>query len=210
VKDIAVLDPLFNIGRHGCDVLEQFVGAGFQGHLSLQCRMELIDEAFVQLAAGLDTTLEFGLQTIHAVESDAVERRNDMAKAERGLRLVLDRGVKVEVSLIFGLPTQTLASFTQSVQWALDAGVRRVKAFPLMLLRGTKLALEREKWGLVEDDHSMPVVVESNSFDQTEWRHMAKIAAGLRVTEGCHPRRVAELAAIGEKQPVDFGLWRPT
>jgi len=209
VDNIAVLDPIFNLGSHALEVFDQFLRCRYTGRLSLQCRLEQVNEPFVELASRLDVTLEFGLQTIHDSESKAVKRHNRLAKAEKALERVLARGIHAEVSLIFGLPTQTLASFRESVQWALDARVPTIKAFPLMLLRGTPLSLDRAHWGLVDDADPMPVVVASNSFNENDWRHMAAIAAGLRATEGSHPPSVLELEGIGITRPLNFALWRP-
>ncbi|RDJ94133.1 hypothetical protein B4Q13_16875, partial [Lacticaseibacillus rhamnosus] len=61
-------------------------------------------------AAALDTCLEFGLQTIHEREGEAVLRRNHIGRVDDVLAGVRRRHIDHEVSLIFGLPEQTLAS----------------------------------------------------------------------------------------------------
>lgn len=84
-----------------------------------------------------------------------------------------------EVSLIYGLPTQTLASFQETVRWCQDRGVPVLKAFPLMLLRGTDLDRQRDTWRLVESIGPIPVVVESDSFTRSEWEQMRDLAERL-------------------------------
>lgn len=179
VTDIAVLDPIFNCGRHSTAILERFLRNEYAGRLSLQCRAEKFDDAFLDIAEGLDVRLELGLQTIHDVEGRAIRRRNNLAKVEEALAAIQRRGIDHEVTVIYGLPEQTLDSFRETVAWCLSRGVKSLKAFPLMLLRGTALDLERGRWGLVESDETIPCVVASNTFDRVEWEEMRTIAEGL-------------------------------
>jgi hypothetical protein len=68
-----------------------------------------------------------------------------------------------------------------------------IKAFPLMLLRGTEIEQRRDEWGLVESDGSMPVVLESDTFSQHDWNRMFEISELLKETEGKHPETVQKL-----------------
>ncbi len=198
VEDIAVLDPVFNLGKTDLPVLEEFRRLGFRGRLSLQCRAERVQPAFLDACAGMDVRLEFGLQTIHAAEADAVLRRNDLDRIDGVLAEVRRRGIKHEVSLIYGLPEQTLGSFLASVEWCLARRVPVVKAFPLLLLRGTQLAQTSDRWALRVQQGGMPAVVASDSFDEHSWRQMARVADALAATEGRHPANVEELLRRAE------------
>ncbi len=180
-RDIAVLDPIFHTNPESVGILSRFAQLGYGGRLSLQARFELVDDAFLDACAPLNVRLEFGLQTIHEVEMRAVRRRNDLALCERVIARLNARKVLFEVSLIYGLPGQTRTSFEASVRWCFDRGVPVVRAFPLMLLRGTGLEVERARWGLVESGDVIPVVVRSDSFDEEDWRGMRRLAADLEV-----------------------------
>jgi coproporphyrinogen III oxidase-like Fe-S oxidoreductase len=160
--------------------LKAFVERGYRGKISLQCRAELITDDFLAAASRLNVTLEFGLQTIHTSESDAVNRRNKIDKVDEALRKVRALGIHHEVSLIFGLPTQTLDSFRETVDWCLKRQVPVVKAFPLMLLRGTQLAQDASRWNLRESGHAMPFVISSSTFTE-------------EATEGRHPESIEQL-----------------
>lgn len=209
VDDIAVLDPIFNMGPNAAPILERFAANGYQGRLSLQCRAEMLDDRFLAAAANLNTRLEFGLQTIHAAEGRAIQRGNKLSKVDAMLAEVRSRGIDHEVSLIFGLPRQTLASFEQSVQWCLDRDVPVIKAFPLLLLRGTGLDQERERWGFKVEGGAMPKVVGSNSFSRTDWHTMNRLSAALKATEGHHPAHVEALHAIMADARPDDARWSP-
>lgn len=196
VESIAVLDPIFNASSRSVGFLEEFVRRGFRGKLSLQCRAELITDEFLAAASKLNVTLEFGLQTIHDSESDAVNRRNKIDKVDEALRKVRALKIHHEVSLIFGLPTQTLASFRQTVDWCLVRNVPVIKAFPLMLLRGTQLEIDAQKWDLQESDDVIPMVVSSSSFSRNDWRDMNAISDALKASEGKHPSSIHALMPL--------------
>ena len=185
-KRIAVLDPIFNMNRRrAIALLGEMRRVGLTAELSLQCRFELTDTAFLDALEGLDVKLEFGLQTIHDDEARAVGRPNQMDRVADVIVNLNDRRIPYEVSLIYGLPLQTLERFRASAEWCLERGVPRVRAWPLMLLRGTALYYERDRWGYVESDAGrIPVVVESHSFTREDHAEMARIARSLECAGG--------------------------
>jgi radical SAM superfamily enzyme YgiQ (UPF0313 family) len=209
VRDIAVLDPLFNLGDHATTVLDAFRTRGYRGRLSLQCHFSTLTGDFLRACAGLDVRLEFGLQTIHEREARAVRRENKLERVVEGIRELHARRIPFEVSLIFGLPEQTRESFRQTVEFCLQARVPVIKAFPLMLLRGTELDRDRARWGLVENDDPIPSVTRSHTFNEEDWRYMAALADALRRTEGSHPASVSALERECVESPDLRGRWSP-
>jgi radical SAM superfamily enzyme len=126
---------------------------------------------------GLNVTLEFGLQTTVEAEYRAIKRPNHLDIVCSRIRQLHERQIDFEVSLIYGLPNQTLDSFRSSVDWCVQRRVPRVRAWPLMLLRGTPLYEQKQLYGFKEsDDKAIPIVVASNSFSETEYTEMARIA----------------------------------
>ena len=209
VEEIAVLDPIFNMSPIANSILRRFIENGFSGKLALQCRAEKCDEEFLQLVSQLDVKLEFGLQTIHRDEGRAVNRVNNMRFVEKWVGRVIDLGIECEVSIIFGLPNQSLESFKKTVDWCLKIGVPVIKAFPLMLLRGTEVEQRRFEWGLVESDDTMPVVMQSDTFTHEEWLEMFRLSEGLKITENDHPRGIVEMQSIASRMDVDMSRFRP-
>jgi len=199
VRRISVLDPVFNRDPvHAVHVLQQFSRREFQGEIALQCRVEMVDEAFLETVQKLNVTLEFGLQSIHKLEYLAVGRPNNMVKVEQVLREVQRRKIRNEVSLIYGLPEQTLESFQSSVDWCLRLGLPVIKAFPLLLLRGTELERQQEKWSFIVKEGDFPMAVSSSSFSLSDWKEMERIGNALSRTEHCHPASVQELIETAE------------
>lgn len=194
IQDVAVLDPIFNSGPNYLSILDKLIEGKFSGKISFQSRIEMVTPEFLNKLCRLNETsrvvLEFGLQTIHANEQAVINRPNNMRKVARILEEVRRRGIHAEVSLIFGLPKQTLSSFKKSVEFCLNLQVPVIHAFPLMLLRGTPLFYEKQSLGLVESNEAaadeidrvqsdIPHVVASPSFNYQDWKQMAQIAANL-------------------------------
>jgi radical SAM superfamily enzyme YgiQ (UPF0313 family) len=189
VKRINILDPIFNVGKDYNKILQEFLRVGVASEITLQTRFEQIvgdmGVEFLDLCEQLNVTFEFGLQTIIEKEYNVINRRNDRAKIERTLRQINHRKTNYEISLIYGIPNQTLDTFKESIDFARNMGCNDIKAYPLMLLKGTELFDEKEKWGMRErllGDFNIPVVVKSNTFTEDEWWEMKEIADNLLPT----------------------------
>lgn len=197
VRDVAVTDPTFNAGPSHLGVLDRLAVGGYRGALSLQCRAEMLTPAFLdavaRLRAAADVTLEFGVQTVVRAEQVVIERPANMRRVDDGLAALNAAGVPYEMSLIYGLPGQTVASFGRSLDWATATAGRhvtgraRVVAWPLMLLRGTALHARSRELRLVTSDEAgvdvsarvgspIPHVVASPSFSVGDWKEMARMA----------------------------------
>ncbi|QFU00985.1 coproporphyrinogen III oxidase [Halomonas sp. THAF5a] len=181
VERISVLDPIFHTNpSRAIGVVNSIKAAGVSAQLSLQCRFETCYSEFLDALDGLDVTLEFGLQTTVEAEYRAVDRPNHMQIVSDKIRELHERNIDFEVSLIYGLPHQTLESFQTSVDWCLQQHVPRVRAWPLMLLRGTPLYAQKERYGFKESfDQRIPVVVSSHSFTEADNAEMERIALAL-------------------------------
>lgn len=186
VGKINFVDPVFNQGPDYLGLLEYMLDIGLGAQVALQSRFELIRGAegdrFLDLADQLGAHLEFGLQTAVEEEGRAINRRNRMDSVAEVMRKLASRGISYEVSLIYGLPGQTLDSFRSSIRFVRDNGCQQITAWPLMLLRGTELFEQREKWGFEEGQEGrfdIPVVRRSGSFSERDWRMMMDIADGL-------------------------------
>ena len=195
LRDLAVVDPTFNSGTTYLEVLSRL--SGFTGKISLQCRLEMMTDEFVQAVLDLSRTaqvvLEFGVQTIHRNEQRLIERPNNARRIERWVDQLNDEGIPYELSFMYGLPEQTLDSFRRTLDWAqLKCSNHRdgravARFFPLMLLRGTKLHHRAEELGLVTCDtlkvdisgrvgSNIPHVVASHTFTFDDWLVMIREA----------------------------------
>ncbi len=185
VAKVNVIDPIFNCCNY-LEVLTELVKMDFKPQLSLQTRFELISgergRHFLDLCEQLNVTLEFGLQTIIEKEYKIIKRENDESKIKSVLKDLNARNIDYETSLIYGLPEQTVDSFKKSIGFLQTYGNKNIKAFPLMLLKGTELFYQRNTWDLKEEhigDYGLPYVVSSSSFTKNGYKQMQTIANTL-------------------------------
>ena len=194
IQDVAVLDPIFNSGSHYLTILDELIKGKFTGKIAFQSRAEMVKDEFLDKICKLNETaevvLEFGLQTTNREEQALIDRPNNMVRVVDVLTKVRQRQIKTEVSLIFGLPKQTISSFKQSIEFCHFHKVPIIHAFPLMLLRGTPLYEQKMQLGLIESTEiasaeinrvqiDIPHVISSPSFTYEEWKEMAKLAESL-------------------------------
>jgi len=183
--------------------------------LSLQCRLEQCTKEFLDAVESLQNNnnakiiLEFGLQTIIPDEMKVIGRINNIRKIERLLNEEIHpRKLWYEISIIYGLPLQTLDSFQTTIEWIQNRTLKpyaTIRAFPLMILRGTGLDSVniKEQFSLIEDANlanevflneanikqqnvdykrqlsNIPHVISSNTFTRNDWIKMCKIAYSL-------------------------------
>jgi len=190
VRKVNFLDPVFNQGTEYLTLMQRMVDMEFKALVTFQSRFELIrgndGERFLELARGLNSHLEFGLQTAIEIESQNIQRGNRRPAVEVAMRQLAEHGVSYEVSLLYGLPGQTVKSFAESIFFLRENGCDRITAFPLMLLRGTELFAQRDRWAFRERSHGefgIPVVVESESFSERDWWQMKSLADELAPPE---------------------------
>ena len=190
VQRVNVLDPIFNAGKEHLEVMREINRLNMRATFTLQSRFESIHgamgDAFLDLCAQGNYHLEFGLQTADRTESEHIDRRNMMHLVDAALERIAQRGIPFEVSLIYGLPGQTVDSFRRSIDHLHNKGCSTIKAYPLMLLPGTKLYDQKEQWGMAEEplgEFNIPVVTESKSYTREEWERMAQLARWLNPAE---------------------------
>lgn len=182
IKKINILDPIFNLEPNHIDILKYAISIDLKSLLSFQVRFEKINDEFLYLCSKLNVHLEFGLQTTNKHESKVIERGNNMARVEKSIALIHKWKQPFEVSLIYGLPEQTLKSFKESITYLQEKNIEIIKAFPLMLLEGTKLSDDRLKFNITEeiiDESDIPHVVSCHSFTKKEWLEMHHLANSL-------------------------------
>ncbi|WP_143337113.1 B12-binding domain-containing radical SAM protein [Dokdonia pacifica] len=186
VKKINIIDPIFNAGTDYLLVMEKLIDIRFSGLVSVQARFETIKgdrgRKFLDLCSKLNMNLEFGLQTASEQESNLINRKNNPEVIKQVMSKLKQRNIPFEISLIYGLPSQTLKSFKESIDFAYTNGCKKVTAFPLMLLKGTELYDQKSTFLFKEKiigDFNIPIVVESDSFSESEWKQMEHIANQL-------------------------------
>jgi radical SAM superfamily enzyme YgiQ (UPF0313 family) len=188
VEKINIMDPIFNIGNNYLQILEYIYKNKIDSQISLQVRFERIKNKnglkFIDLCGKLNIILEFGVQSLIKKEYDIIKRGNDINTIGKVIGELIKNKINFEISVIYGLPEQTVETFQKTIELLNSFGcTNNIKAYPLMLLKGTYLYGGKQTWGLeeknIEKNYNIPLVVKSKSFSAKEWYEMKYIADQL-------------------------------
>lgn len=186
IKRINILDPIFNVGGEYLNILKETYRINLTATVTMQARFELIKgsngDDFLNLCKKINSHLEFGLQTIIENECDIINRHNNVKIINEVLSRLNTANISYEVSLIYGLPMQTVGSFKKSINFLKSNYCKNIVAYPLMLLKGTELYARKNDYNMIEKeigDYHIPTVVSSNSFTKDDWLEMENIANEL-------------------------------
>lgn len=205
VKEIAVLDPVFNLdSKRYIPILEKILELKMETWFSFQCRPEILakpeGEHFLDLCRQYGkVTLEFGIQTFNESESQLSQRNNQYEAIEMGLKKVIEYNLDFDLHLIFGLENQTLESFIESYEKASQYNPNRLFVFPLNILKGTHLFDRAIETGYKYDIKNFNLFTESNWMTEKEVGSISKWAAEQNqiekaVPHGCHRQRMNPLS----------------
>src|ERR1019366_651911 len=151
-KEVVLLDPTLNQRKDFADFLRLLS----QGNPDQRFRYfgELRAEGITAETAALlrqanFTEVEVGLQSIEPDAMTQMDRKNNLRAFERGVRAMINEGIKVKVDLIVGLPGDTADSVRRGLRYLRDGGLYSdVQVFHLAILPGTAFREEAGSLGL--------------------------------------------------------------
>jgi radical SAM superfamily enzyme YgiQ (UPF0313 family) len=182
VKEINVIDATFLITDRDNTILEWLLEIPYC-KITLQVRFEILDskvgEKFLHLCKDNRDriNLEFGLQTIHESEMKAINRINDLGKIENVIWKLNQYRIDYLISIIFGIPGQTVDSFDQTIEFIKKNGCTKYIAFPLQIPKNSELCRKKDEYEIEEkegESFSLSFVNKSYSFSKTDWESMCK------------------------------------
>jgi radical SAM superfamily enzyme YgiQ (UPF0313 family) len=176
-SQVFVLDPTFNFNRDDAKRLLRLMGeAAPELHYSIEIRSEFLDEEMAALFAGLNCSLQIGLQSADPGVLTNIHRSLDPRDFERKIMLLHEAGTVYGFDLIYGLPGDTLDGFLASLDFALSLAPNHLDIFPLAVLPGTRLADTAPGFGLVHEIAAPYLVVSSPTFSEDDMARAARIA----------------------------------
>lgn len=148
-SQIFALDSTFNTDRprakHILRLIEQEAPAV---HFHFEVRHELLDREQAELFASLTCSLQIGLQSADPQVAGGVGRPFDRESFRRKVMLLNDSGATFGFDLIYGLPGDTLDTFSEGLDFALSLYPNHLDIFILSVLPGTKLFQRAAELGL--------------------------------------------------------------
>ncbi len=110
--------------------------------LSIGTRPDCVDEEKLNILANSginELWLEFGLQSCHERSLQAINRHHSIKDSERAVYMAAERGIKVCVHLMAGLPNEDANDFLQSIKWAVSLPISGLKLHSLYVCKNSPL-----------------------------------------------------------------------
>ena len=136
----------------------------------------------------LVTRVSLGVQSLRDDDLSWLGRRHDARAALRALEKTCSSGFDVSADLIFGLPSQTLRTWRDSLRRVLDLGVGHVSTYQLTLEPGTPLG------------DASPSLPEGYSF--------YRFAQGYLPRKGLEQYEIASFSRPGKECRHNVAYWR--
>lgn len=181
VKKVNVIDAIFTLHSYK-EVLEYLVAINFKPILSLQMKFEIFnneitrDKSILELFSKLNIELEFGLQSISKNVLDNIERENNLDVIKHIVLLLNQKQIKYEISIIRGLPGETIDSYKELMMFMKDIKCMKYVVYPLTLLTNTKLYETRNEFKLItHTQNGLEYVVGSYSYTYKDYIEMLKL-----------------------------------
>lgn len=138
--------------------------------------------------------LSIGVQSFDDEVLRVLGRVHDADAARAAIALAHERFDNVSVDLMCGIPGQTPESFADSVQQALDLGVKHISVYPLAIEEGTPFDVMLEAGELPEPDPDLQA-------------DMMLIAQRILQAAGMHRYEVASYALPGYECKHNQAYW---
>lgn len=204
VREIYLLDPSFQVTPGLLQRLEKMALWNEPPvPLHTEARVDHMNPAVAEgfKRAGFHS-LETGLQSIHRHVLRKVGRSGSPRAFARGAHLLLEKGIRLQIDVILGLPGDTPQGFLKTIDFLGEQGLGQyVTVFPLLVLPGTKLQEKAPSWQLSYRP-SPPYQVESVGRAGTPELREALEEAEKRLDLGLYPLHLPDLSP--QEGPCDL------
>ena len=166
------MDPTFNILNHQ-NIIDYISSINYKSLFTFQTHFNVLRKNMEQKLDSfnkINSHLEFGLQCTNTKTLLEVNRKHDLSQIKKVIKKMVSLDMSFEISLIYGLPYQTVNNFKDSVKFLIDLGVKNIYGFPLQLYNGTQLYNNKDKYGIISkpNDLLIPEVISTNWMNEED------------------------------------------
>ncbi|MHB8137820.1 MAG: B12-binding domain-containing radical SAM protein [Smithellaceae bacterium] len=149
VNQVFVLDPTFNCDmKRAKNILRLIQKTAPLIHFTFEIRAEFINREIAGLFAGINCSLQVGLESASSEVLARVNRTLNTVQFVEKISFLNAAGVIFGFDLIYGLPGDTPEGFKESLNYALRLQPNHLDIFPLAVLPGTALYDQAESFSL--------------------------------------------------------------
>lgn len=138
--------------------------------------------------------ISLGIQSLNDSELKVIGRKHTAQDAVRAFHLMQNYFENISVDLMFGIPDQTIDSFTTTLDRIIELSPNHISAYSLMLEPGTAMTLLVNKYGL-----KLP--------KEDEWLQMFQIANSKLKESGYLRYETSNYALTGYESKHNKSYW---
>lgn len=182
VPQVFVLDSTFNRDvRRAKAILNLIRKHAPRVHFHFEVRCEFIDREMAQLFGEICCSLQIGLQSSDPAVLRGVGRRFRRESFVYSVSMLNETGAVFGFDVMYGLPGDTIRSFSESIDFALSFYPNHMDIFPLAVLPGTALAARSEAMGLRHLPKPPYTLLASPTFSASELSDARRLALACDV-----------------------------
>ena len=180
VSQVWILDSTFNYPpERGIALLELLLDKAPHLHYHLEAKADFIDRHTASLLGELNCSVQLGLQSINDQVLKTIHRSLDLEVLAEKIHLLEAEGVIYGLDLIYGLPGDNYAGFRDSLDTVLSFSPNHVHIFPLSVLPGTRLAQQRDRYGIKAQPEPPYELISSTDWTIEEMELCRRLAAAV-------------------------------
>jgi radical SAM superfamily enzyme YgiQ (UPF0313 family) len=180
VNQVWVLDSTFNYPpERGIALLERLLAKAPELHYHFEAKADFLDSHTISLLGSLNCSVQIGLQSVHKQVLKTIHRPLDLALLTEKVHRLEAEGVIYGFDLIYGLPGDNYAGFRESIDSVLSFSPNHIHIFPLSLLPGTRLAQQRDRYGIVAQPAPPYELISSNDWTAEEMDLCRRLSAAV-------------------------------
>jgi radical SAM superfamily enzyme YgiQ (UPF0313 family) len=180
ISQVWVLDSTFNYPpERGIALLELLLDKAPDLHYHLEAKADFIDRHTASLLGELNCSVQLGLQSIHQRVLKAIHRQLDLEILTEKVHLLVAEGIVYGFDLIYGLPEDNYAGFRDSLDVVLNFSPNHIHIFPLALLPGTRLAQQRNSYGIKAQQDPPYELISSSNWTVEEMELCRRLATAV-------------------------------
>lgn len=183
LKSFTFIDSVFNLTlsrlKKIAEIMDPWVRKGIRLH-TIEVDIEAIDDeqALLLKKCGV-MSVETGPQTTNSRALNACRRSLDKQKFLAGVKACRAQGIRVEVDLIIGLPSDTVNDVLDSMEFAVHSGADKVQMSTLHVLPGTPLWDNADELGLLYDTNAPHEIIETRDISYRDLRKLEVFGVAL-------------------------------
>lgn len=171
ITKLYIMDPTFNIdlkrAKKICELIIKYNKKNIPIHTEI--RAELVDEEFAELLKEANITrVEVGLQSINEGVLDLINRSYNKETFLDGINLLKKYDIELDISIIIGLPGDTLSSFLRTYAFVESLNPEILSAFIFQVLPGTHIYRNADKFCVRFVSEPPYRIIETDTFSKEE------------------------------------------